>query len=55
MNLYFVTIHDEVGALSAVQPLIEALATQGRGRCVPYAGPLELSKFYRLSAIVRGL
>jgi hypothetical protein len=33
--------------------LIEQLAEEGRGRCVPHTRVIELGKFYRLGALVR--
>jgi len=44
---------DEEAALRAARPTIEALANQGRGRCVVQARALKLGKLYRLGAVVR--
>lgn len=44
---------DEAEALRVARPVIEELAENGRGRCVPHARQLEAGKFYRLGAVVR--
>jgi len=44
---------DEAAARRTADPVIDDLAANKRGRCIPHVRAIDLGRFYRLGALVR--